>query len=410
MKTRTTDPELHDQQDMAPADVREPSWFLDAANDQPHDLLMARYRQTLNHDGRPFAIPVSGEMERSASRPVAVRHRGSPDAIRRAGSRSKPRQPSWRQDPERAEERRSDMAYMALALGAMVAGVSIGFGLSHFGTIKDTVQATFVHTSQEPPASPVKPGAQLQTVTATVIEKSPVAAAILEVSDAAGRANTLIPLSLRAVPSQPQQELIVKLTGLPESAYLTAGRKEAAKVWTLSLKDLEGVQLMVPEGGDARIDLAVAAFESRTGELIAPVKTMAVMIEQPKVEPAAAPPPTALPVKDDDPATLSPIPQPASTGIDLPATATDTTISQGDVLLEAGDAEGAREFYQQAYSAGQLAAAFGIARSYDPLIHEQFKVNQGKPNPSLALQWYERAATAGQTEAMAAIARLKTTP
>ena len=59
------------------------------------------------------------------------------------------------------------------------------------------------------------------------------------------------------------------------------------------MAELKDLKLVVPDAPKPELDLAVAAFEPKTGELAAPVKTMTVALSDVVVEPASAPPPSA---------------------------------------------------------------------------------------------------------------------
>ena len=87
----------------------------------------------------------------------------------------------------------------------------------------------------------------------------------MQVADVSGQTNSLIPLSLRAEPGIVGSDLLLKISGLPESAYLTSGQRDADKLWALNIADLKDVKLIVPHSQIPEIDLAVAAFEFRDG-------------------------------------------------------------------------------------------------------------------------------------------------
>lgn len=363
----------------------EPSWFLEAANDQPRDLLAERYRRMRRLGERKHSLAAGA-----------------------AGLAGKPIQP--RQREARPARSRIAGTYAAMALAAMLAGGAMGYGASHPGVMTEASQALLAMFPSSGSAGPEPAAAEIAVVSATVISRKPITMAALHVADVEGEVNSLIDLPLRLEPAGPQQVLQLKIAGLPDTAYLTAGQRNAARVWTLEAKDLDGLQLMVPEMGLPRIDLAISAIEQRTGEMVTPAKTMTVALADARIEPAAAPPPSALSPKPHTPTQLSPIPSPLSTGVELPGTAAPNTMSAGDALLAAGDAEGARELYQAALDAGAAEAALGMGRSFDPLVHAQFKVNRGTADSAAAVMWYERAAQAGRAEAFQAIVRLKVKP
>lgn len=255
----------------------------------------------------------------------------------------------------------------------------------------------------------------LQPVQTTVISKKPIPTATLQVSDAAGVTNSFIPLALSAQPAELGADILLKISGIPDGAYLTSGRKDDDKIWALTLAELKDLKLVVPDAQDARIDLAVAAFEPKTGELAAPVKTMTVALSDVVVQPASAPPPaqtftqaSTLPAgKAGHPA---PIPVPDSMTLALQTKempAARSLVLEGDSLLSSGDVREARKSYEQAWAGGSPAAAFGMARSFDPLVIGGLTIRDGDPDTATALEWYERAATAGHAGAANSIVRLR---
>ena len=135
----------------------------------------------------------------------------------------------------------------------------------------------------------------------TTISKKPIAIASLAVSDVTGTLNSMIPLALNAEPAFENQELAIKITGLPASAYLTAGKKISDNTWILKDGEEDGINLFVSQSDTAKFDISVAAIETNTGELAAPVKEMTVAIDDVKIEnetalqitPVSAPPETS---------------------------------------------------------------------------------------------------------------------
>ena len=378
----------------------EPSWFLDAANDQPRDLLAARYRHERSLDRQPPAG--RGIRDMMPPSPFETRHAGVPDWVR---DEPQPQALRSRRPPPR---RKIGAVQVILGLAAVLAGGVIGYAASQPEDTRRQIETLLglLSASEGPEAAPVKVVAADPST--TVITRKPITMASLHVGDVRGEVNSFIDLPVRLETGPGRSDLVLKIAGLPETAYLTAGRRNAARVWTLEAKDLDGLKLVVPDMGLPRIDLAVSAVETRTGELLTPARTITVALTEPRIVPASAPPPTALPPKPA-PTELSAIPAPISTGLALPGASTNT-MSAADALLAAGDAEGARALYQAALDAGASDAAFGMGRSFDPLVHAKYKVNRGAPDSATAVKWYEQAARAGQVEAINAIVRLKVKP
>ena len=129
----------------------------------------------------------------------------------------------------------------------------------------------------------------------------------------------MIPLALNAEPAFENQELAIKITGLPASAYLTAGKKISDNTWILKDGEEDGINLFVPQSDTPKFDISISAIETNTGELAAPVKEMTVAIDDVKVEdepalqitPASAPPETVIPAKATQQETIETAPAPS---------------------------------------------------------------------------------------------------
>ena len=269
----------------------DPSFLLRAANEQPRDLLIERYRRTLGLAGEP--LPVYGSASQRPEywqHPLAAgRSKRPPFMDKTASARN---QAPTRGAKQRLSPPSGQGKYYATAMVlAVVLGGAAGYAASHFDTIKSQLGAAYLAMMPVQENVPPTMAAENDTSPPTDIVKKTIAMATLEVSDVAGRVNSLIPLALKATPAEEKQDLLLKLSGLPDKAYLTAGRRDANKDWALTLKDLADVKVMVPAIGTPKIDISVAAVERQTGELAAPVKIMTIALADATVEPASAPPP-----------------------------------------------------------------------------------------------------------------------
>jgi hypothetical protein len=309
---------------------------------------------------------------------------------------------------------------------ALAAGVGVGMvNASLFSGTRTPEQIAGTVTSLQASASTVlspapavqSPAATFQPAQMTVISKKTVPTVALEVADTAGETNSFIPLALNAEPAQLGSDIILKISGIPAGAYLTSGRRDDDENWALTLGELKNLKLVVPDASTSKIDLAVAAFEPKTGELAAPVKTMTVALSDVQVRPTSAPPPAQT---AEPPAAVAaevvrpqPIPPPDSTTLALQTQETpamQTLVLEGDSLLKSGDVRKARRAYEQAWGGGSLAGAFGMARSYDPIVIASLVLKNAVADKVQAVAWYERAATAGHMGAADAIVRLRMKP
>jgi hypothetical protein len=396
-----------------------PRWVL--SGDNPNDLsrgeLLARYRRQRGLPEDPFTTPrpAPPPRPRSISRPPPK----PPVQFKRVEpAKAPPRKPSLL-DGLRGRSLGLGQTFALAAAMALASGAAVGVINAKFSAMETDTTATTASTAPLPVEAnaapllqPVLKPAEAQPAQESPAQKKRVPTATLQVSNVTGETNSFIPLALRAEPAQSGSDMLLKISGVPEGAYLTSGTRGADKNWALSLQDLGGLKLVVPEADVPAIDLSVAAFEPQTGQLAAPVKTMTVALSNVVVEPAAGPPPnqmTSLPgtAKAGYPAAIPPprnISLAVASGM---ASNADQLTGQADSLFRGGDIRAARNAYEKAWEGGSSAGAYGLARSYDPVVLASLAVEGATPDRTLALQWYQRAAASGNAEAAAAIVRLK---
>jgi len=316
-----------------------------------------------------------------------------------------------------------------------------------------------------PAPTPTAEATVADEVALATAEIKPIATAKLEVQDASGMANTPVDLDLRAVPGQAGQDLELRVSGLPEDAYLTAGTKISPASWSLKPAEAAIVKLVMPAQKSGEFDLAVAAVEAKTGELVAPMQELSVTVgsatpteqadepaaaepakkdteqiaaEEPlpvpapqvaeqlpaeTVERAVVPPPQVTAALDPQPeAVAEPKAVPAEalpSAVEPPeqeASAADsdqtrTLISRGDHLMSLGDLAAAREFYMEALKLGAAPTTLlQVGMTYDPVVYAANKVAGLSPDRRMALQFYQQADQAGVAAARDAIARLEAWP
>lgn len=294
--------------------------------------------------------------------------------------------------------------YIAAGLAAVLAGGLLGYGATHYKAIGAKADEI---------ASLIRPGVESAAAadTVTVVAKKSIATATLDVSDVSGELNSMIPLMLHVEPAVAGHDLILKLSGLPQSAYLTAGAKASDNGWQLAASEIGGVKLVVPQTSRPSFDVAVAAFEANTGELAAPVKEMTVAIGNPglQIAPAAALPENVMIKAAQQPETLvaTAVPEPDEQQVASVEPEAQSLLAKGDILLKSGDLGMARQFYERAFAQGSMEAAIGAGKTYDPVVYAELKVHGLKPDPVRAMEWYMRASAAGNTDAAAAIEALK---
>ena len=296
---------------------------------------------------------------------------------------------------------------------AAVAGGTVGFAVTKYDQISQSMAAVYGYAGSllAGDTEPVFPATR-----ETMISKKPIAIASLDVSDVTGTLNSMIPLALNAEPAFEDQKLAIKISGLPASAYLSAGRKISEDTWILKDGEEKDINLFVSQTDKAKFDISIAAIETNTGELAAPVKEMTVAIDDAKLEveevalqitPANAPPETSVPVKAEVESISSAPVQKTFEPIN-PVLSAEVTglLGKGDMLMKTGDLIIARQFYSRAFQMGAAEGALGVAKTYDPTVFAEMKVHGITPDAAKAAEWYEKAKAAGVVEAEEALTTL----
>lgn len=392
----------------------DPSWFLDLASDGLREDLSIRYRQSRNlPDPASRPVQVSRSRDRQLRDWIEAGPR-PPDGFLRGRLESAQTQSRIEAVRPRAELHLAWTFAMA-AVVAGLCGAAAGVVNANFSSLKSVAFALIADTPPVTRSSETDAQLQALPTTQTMTSKKPIATATLDVSDVTGETNSLIPLALHAEPAFQDQDLVLRISGLPADAYLTSGHR-SSDVWTLATEDLRNLKLMMPEGSDSTIEVAVAAIEPKTGELAAPVKSMTIALSDVVVQPVSGPPPGSMYASTHNPTPirgqLAAIPRPASMGIGLAALreAALQKAREADVLLAKGDIAGAREIYSKVWKTGTPEGAFGLGRSFDPVALAALKLSTSSADSTKAIQWYEHAARAGQSEAISAIVRLRLKP
>lgn len=259
---------------------------------------------------------------------------------------------------------------------------------------------------------------------ATPANVKAIAMAHLDVRDVDGNAGELIPLRISAVTPVNSEALALRVFGLPEDATLSSGQKLNDGSWLLRDGEENDVKLRLSAQASGELMLAVEAITLPDGEPATPAKEMRVRIGPGKNDTSATPagdgmiqsakleggplPIMPQPMQEAGVDPLTPgLPQPVPPGAALIGDSTAGLIVRGDRLMKAGDLSGARSFYLRAYERGNGKAAAQVAQTYDPEVHERMNVRGLKPDAAKAVQWYVRAAEAGDSEAGKRAAALK---
>ena len=383
-----------------------PTWFAQTYRDTEQDHLIDQYRRRATQEPVTAAQPDSEAYELYRKR-MMERLRAQNETFGNRPPASARPAPASNEAPlrdrrlvNRPQKNSGVMGRYVMAAGllAVVAGGSAGFALTRYDDIKATFAAMYQNSKGPVVAKPV----EVAVVTPeTTIAKKPIGIATLKVADVTGSLNSMIPLILQADPATATQELALQISGLPKSAYLSKGTRTSDSTWLLKDGEETNLNLFVPTSDKPKFDMSVAAIETKTGELAAPVKEMTVALDDAalQIAPASAPPETSM-VKTSQaelPAAI-PVPEQATATVKPPLSAEVSGLLQkGDSLFKSGDLVIARQFYSRAFEMGAADGAMGVARTYDPAIYKQMNVQGIAPDADLAAQWYEKAKAAGAT-------------
>ncbi len=337
-----------------------------------------------------------------------------------------------RYPPETKKRSTIGSGFLMAGIAALVIGGSVGFAATQYdrlseatasgyefvvGLLPNETEPVVVQTTAQETAS-AEPATA--AVGETTIAKKPIAIASLSVADVTGTLNSMIPLALSADPAFENQVLAIKVSGLPKSAYLSAGTKISDTTWILKDGEETGINLFVPQSDTAEFDVSISAIETKTGELAAPTKELTVALSDNaaamKITPASAPPETSvmsiskpaeeavqlpLPVEvGAEPETVEPAAAPTKAVVSAEVSG---LLEKGDVLLKSGDLVIARQFYARAFQMGAAEGAVGVARTYDPVVYKKLKVQGITPDAAKAAEWYKKAKAAGATETAASL-------
>ncbi|MEQ1522102.1 MAG: hypothetical protein ABL936_12605 [Aestuariivirga sp.] len=411
-----------------------PSWLTQNYRDDDAEFLVNQYRRKQEEEPAASPLPENRTYEYYRRR-IMERQREQLDApMDRAPMPRVPSRPTIpvselevqhrHYDREREEQPvfqpatygrpRLKKSLLFAGVFAAVAGGAVGFAVTKYDQISDSANGLYAFAAGLLPSAPET---MFSSTGQTTISKKPIAIASLAVSDVTGTLNSMIPLALNAEPAFENQELAIKITGLPASAYLTAGKKISDNTWILKDGEENGINLFVPESATPKFDISVSAIETNTGELAAPVKEMTVAIDDVKladetvlqITPASAPPETIIPAKATQQETIESAPAPTESFTAIkPALSAEVTglLGKGDMLMKAGDLIIARQFYSRAFQMGAAEGAMGVAKTYDPTVFAEMKVQGITPDAAKAAEWYEKAKQAGVTEADAALTTL----
>ncbi len=207
------------------------------------------------------------------------------------------------------------------------------------------------------------------------------------------------PLRIGVVPADTlPKNTFVRVRGLPPAVSLSEGYATAPGAWSVPLRALSSLQMIVPVGVAGRAELSISLV-GEDGTLLANTRATLV-VEAPRQaahapESKAASQPTLPPVRPRAPI-LSPADREAA----------DRFVARGEQEIANGQVAIARQFFLRAAQAGLARGALLLAATYDPRELAHWGVQGVLPNLQEARKWYERARELGAPEAAERLARL----
>ena len=183
----------------------------------------------------------------------------------------------------------------------------------------------------------------------------------------------------------------VRVRGLPPAVALSEGHAIAPGVWAIPLSVLPVLAAIVPTGAEGTSEILVDLL-SLDGQVLAEAKTTLII--------AASAPPTS---RSGSAAMAGPAQAPLNASDREQAL---RLYSKGLALLERGDVDAARKFFERAADLGLSQGAMALATTYDPSELAKLKVVGLQGNPAQARKWYDRAAELGAAEAGERLRRL----
>ncbi len=238
-------------------------------------------------------------------------------------------------------------------------------------------------------ATTTAPGGDSASTTATLrVSLAAVAdPPVLEVADAAGVEGEEVALSImaRLAEDAGEEELMVLLSGLPAGAQLSAGTALADGSWALTAGDLSGLTMSVAPGTSGEIPLTIAATTTAPGgDSATTFATLRVSLEAaPQVVPESEPA-----VSTEEPS------------IEL-------LLAKGKKLQKLGDIAAARLFFELAAEFGSPVAAKLMGETFDPIELKKAGIVGLKGDPIEAVEWYQKAISAGEGSAVKNLNRLE---
>ncbi len=265
-------------------------------------------------------------------------------------------------------------------LAALIAGPAVAFAAPAHAERAATIEPPAVSASQTPAAP---------------LQRLALNAADLRVEDVSGAPGEAIPVRIHVPPVDTGEYGLVMVRGLPKGLSLTPGFR-TGDTWMLSIKELDGLELKVPDDFAGTFSIEVIFVYGRSRE----TRTASVTIDQNGADAVNAAP-EQLPTSANAALPTEPQPEPAP-AVHHSALSPAVEKAMADRALDQlknGDVAAARLIYEHLAANGSALGALSMAKTYDPEVLLGLGVVGMRPDPAEARRWYQRAAELGSEPA-----------
>ena len=189
------------------------------------------------------------------------------------------------------------------------------------------------------------------------------------------------PARLIASPVDNSWDVDAVISGLASGSAVSIGTPAGPNGWRLPVRDLNQAAITPPRGFVGTMDLVIELRLAND----AVIDRKDVLLEW----------------SHNSTVAIAPFPPPL-----LEAPEIKLMVKSGLKYMANGQIGAARLMFQSAAEAGEAAAAFALAETYDPIVLEKLGVKGGiTPDVALARRWYEKAKELGSSAAPERIAR-----
>jgi hypothetical protein len=231
------------------------------------------------------------------------------------------------------------------------------------------------------------------------------------------KAQSQVPLPISVGPaSSIPRNIFIKIRGLPPAVALSEGHSLGPGAWTVPLRALPGLKIVVPAAMQDKTEFVVTLMAVDGAELDEKRSTLVVHDPaRPDQQSGIRAPPAinmlgvspSQPKPPERPARLAP-PQVGTPAANNPQDREWALklAKEGDRHLAQGNVAAARQVYEMAAEAGLAQAAMALAATYDAAELARLNVRGIEPNAKEAHRWYELARVLGAGEAEQRLRRL----